>query len=238
LASKTLLSVREITVQYGKATAIDRVSLSVAEGSVVSMIGANGAGKTTVLRAISGLAPLSSGEILFEGKRIDRMDPADIVKMGVIHIPEGRRLFPYLTVLSNLKLGASLRRDKDGTKKDLDEVFGYFPILHERRNQKAGTLSGGEQEMLAIGRGLMANPKLLLMDEPSLGLAPKVVSDLAPVIRNINGRGVSVLLVEQSIPLVLKVAQWGYALQVGRVVLDADITQFKAGLVRKAYLGG
>jgi branched-chain amino acid transport system ATP-binding protein len=238
LASKTLLSVREITVQYGKATAIDRVSLSVAEGSVVSMIGANGAGKTTVLRAISGLTPLSSGEILFEGKRIDRMDPADIVKMGVIHIPEGRRLFPYLTVLSNLKLGASLRRDKDGMKKDLDEVFGYFPILHERRNQKAGTLSGGEQEMLAIGRGLMANPKLLLMDEPSLGLAPKVVSDLAPVIRNINGRGVSVLLVEQSIPLVLKVAQWGYALQVGRVVLDADITQFKAGLVRKAYLGG
>jgi branched-chain amino acid transport system ATP-binding protein len=238
LASKTLLSVREITVQYGKATAIDRVSLSVAEGSVVSMIGANGAGKTTVLRAISGLTPLSSGEILFEGKRIDRMDPADIVKMGVIQIPEGRRLFPYLTVLSNLKLGASLRRDKDGMKKDLDEVFGYFPILHERRNQKAGTLSGGEQEMLAIGRGLMANPKLLLMDEPSLGLAPKVVSDLAPVIRNINGRGVSVLLVEQSIPLVLKVAQWGYALKVGRVVLDADITQFKAGLVRKAYLGG
>jgi branched-chain amino acid transport system ATP-binding protein len=202
------------------------------------MIGANGAGKTTVLRAISGLTPLSSGEILFEGKRIDRMDPADIVKMGVIQIPEGRRLFPYLTVLSNLKLGASLRRDKDGMKKDLDEVFGYFPILHERRNQKAGTLSGGEQEMLAIGRGLMANPKLLLMDEPSLGLAPKVVSDLAPVIRNINGRGVSVLLVEQSIPLVLKVAQWGYALKVGRVVLDADITQFKAGLVRKAYLGG
>jgi len=238
LASKTLLSVREITVQYGKATAIDRVSLSVAEGSVVSMIGANGAGKTTVLRAISGLTPLSSGEILFEGKRIDRMDPADIVKMGVIQIPEGRRLFPYLTVLSNLKLGASLRRDKDGMKKDLDEVFGYFPILHERRNQKAGTLSGGEQEMLAIGRGLMANPKLLLMDEPSLGLAPKVVSDLAPVIRNINSRGVSVLLVEQSIPLVLKVAQWGYALKVGRVVLDADITQFKAGLVRKAYLGG
>ena len=238
MASKTLLSVREITVQYGKATAIDRVSLSVAEGSVVSMIGANGAGKTTVLRAISGLTPLSSGEILFEGKRIDRMDPADIVKMGVIQIPEGRRLFPYLTVLSNLKLGASLRRDKDGMKKDLDEVFGYFPILHERRNQKAGTLSGGEQEMLAIGRGLMANPKLLLMDEPSLGLAPKVVSDLAPVIRNINGRGVSVLLVEQSIPLVLKVAQWGYALKVGRVVLDADITQFKAGLVRKAYLGG
>jgi branched-chain amino acid transport system ATP-binding protein len=218
--------------------AIDGVSLSVAEGSVVGMIGANGAGKTTVLRAISGLTPIRSGEIFFDGKRIDRMDPADIVKMGLIQIPEGRRLFPYLSVLSNLKLGASLRKDKDGIMKDMDEVFGYFPRLRERRNQKAGTLSGGEQEMLAIGRGLMAKPKLLLMDEPSLGLAPLVVSALAPVIKNINTRGVSVLLVEQSIPLVLRVAQWGYALQVGRVVMDADVGHFKAGLIRKAYLGG
>jgi branched-chain amino acid transport system ATP-binding protein len=238
LAPKTLLSVREITVQYGKATAIDGVSLSVAEGSVVSMIGANGAGKTTVLRAISGLTPIRSGEIFFDGKRIDTMDPADIVNMGLIHIPEGRRLFPYLSVLSNLKLGASLRKDKDGVKKDMDEVFGYFPRLYERRSQKAGTLSGGEQEMLAIGRGLMAKPRLLLMDEPSLGLSPKVVGDLGPVIRNINSRGVSVLLVEQSVPLVLRVAKWGYALQVGRVVMDADIAEFKVGLVKKAYLGG
>jgi branched-chain amino acid transport system ATP-binding protein len=239
LASKILLSVRNIRVQYGKALAIDGISLSVTEGGIVSMIGANGAGKTTVLRAISGLVPLHSGEILFKDRRIDKMDPADIVQMGLIHIPAGRRLFPYLTVLSNLKLGASLRKDKDEIKKDMDEVFGYFPILHQRRNQKAGTLSGGEQEMLAIARGLMAKPKLLLMDEPSLGLSPKVVRGLAPVIRSINDRGVSVLLVEQNIPLVLRVAQWGYALRVGRVVMDADISRFKeAGVVKKAYLGG
>ncbi len=238
MAPTSLLSVKEISVRYGKATAVDGVSLSVTEGTVVGMVGANGAGKTTVLRAISGLAPLSSGEVFFDGQRIDRMDPADIVQMGLIHIPEGRKLFPYLSVLSNLNLGASLRKDKDGIRKDLEEVFGYFPRLYERKNQKAGTLSGGEQEMLAIGRGLMAKPKLLLMDEPSLGLAPKVVSDLAPVIENINSRGVSVLLVEQSIPLFLRVAQWGYALQVGRVVMDADIGQFKSGLIRKAYLGG
>ncbi|MBI5601898.1 MAG: ABC transporter ATP-binding protein [Deltaproteobacteria bacterium] len=233
-----MLEVKEIKIQYGKAVAIEDVTLTVAEESIVSIIGANGAGKTTLLRAISGLTRLRSGEIWFDDKRIDRMDPADIVKMGLIHIPEGRKLFPYLTVLSNLNLGASLRRDKDGIKKEMDEIFEYFPRLHERRNQKAGTLSGGEQEMLAIGRGLMARPKLLLMDEPSLGLAPKVVLDLAPVIRNINSRGVSVLLVEQSIPLVLRVAQWGYALKVGKVVMDAEITHFKAGLIKKAYLGG
>lgn len=239
MASNILLDVREITVQYGKATAIDKVSLSVGEGNVVSMVGANGAGKTTVLRAISGLAPLRSGEITFDGKKIHTMDPADIVEMGLIHIPEGRKLFPYLSVLSNLKLGASLRKDKEGIRKDMDEVFGYFPRLFERRDQKAGTLSGGEQEMLAIGRGLMAKPRLLLLDEPSLGLSPKVVSDLAPVIRNINSRGVSVLLVEQNIPLVLRVAQWSYALQVGRVIMDADIAEFKAGrMMKKIYLGG
>jgi branched-chain amino acid transport system ATP-binding protein len=238
LASKILLDVRNIRVQYGKAVAIDGISLSVTEGGIVSMIGANGAGKTTVLRAISGLVPLHSGEILFDDRRIDTMDPADIVHLGLIHIPEGRHLFPYLTVLSNLKLGASPRKDKDGIKKDMDEVFGYFPILHQRRSQKAGTLSGGEQEMLAIARGLMAKPKLLLMDEPSLGLSPKVVSSITPVIRGINDRGVSVLLVEQNIPLVLRVAQWGYALRVGRVVMDADISHFKAELVKKAYLGG
>ncbi len=238
MASKTLLEVKEITVQYGKAMAIEKVSLSVGEGDIVSMVGANGAGKTTVLRAISGLTPLQSGEITFEGKRVHKMDPADIVKMGLIHIPEGRKLFPYLTVLSNLNLGASLRRDKEGIRKDLDEVFGYFPRLFERRDQKAGTLSGGEQEMLAIGRGLMAKPRLLLIDEPSVGLSPKVVSDLAPVVRNINSRGMSILLVEQNISLVLRVAQWIYALQVGRVIMDADIEEFKAGrLMKEIYLG-
>jgi branched-chain amino acid transport system ATP-binding protein len=239
LTPSTLLSIRELRVQYGKATAIDGVSLSVTEGSVVSMIGANGAGKTTVLRAISGLTAISSGEIFFEDWRIDWMDPADIVELGLVHIPEGRRLFPYLTVLSNLQLGASLRKDKDGIKKDLDEVFGYFPRLRERRNQKAGTLSGGEQEMLAIGRGLMAKPRLLLMDEPSLGLAPIVVEHLGEVIKDINKRGVSVLLVEQNVHLALGVASRGYALQVGRVVLEGDIEKMKSSdIVKRAYLGG
>jgi len=234
-----LLRVEDITVRYGKAVAVDGVSLGVAEGSVVGIIGANGAGKSTILRALSGLTPLTSGEIWFLDRRIDGMAAPHIVKLGLVHIPEGRKLFPYLTVLSNLKLGASLRKDKVGIKKDMDEVFEHFPILWDRRNQKAGTLSGGEQQMLAIGRGLMANPKLLLMDEPSLGLAPKLVDELVPIIKNINQRGVSVLLVEQNVPLALRVANRGYALQVGRIVLEGDIDEFEASeTVKRAYLGG
>jgi branched-chain amino acid transport system ATP-binding protein len=234
-----LLKVKNITVHYGKSMALDDVSVEVAEGSVVSIIGANGAGKSTILRALSGLVPLVSGEIWFLDKRIDGMATTEIVKLGIVHIPEGRKLFPYLTVLINLKLGASLRKDKAGINKDMDEVFERFPILWDRRNQKAGTLSGGEQQMLAIGRGLMAKPKLLLMDEPSLGLAPIVIDELAGVITDINQRGVSVLLVEQNIPLALRVANRGYALQVGRVVLKGDIDEFKSTeTVRRAYLGG
>lgn len=167
------------------------------------------------------------------------MAPFHIVSLGLAHIPEGRRLFPYLTVLSNLKLGASLRKDKADIKKDMDEAFEHFPILRERRNQKAGTLSGGEQQMLAIARSLMAKPKLLLMDEPSLGLAPKLVNELVPIIRNINERGVSVLLVEQNVPLALQVAERAYALQVGKVILGGDIDEFKGSeIVKRAYLGG
>jgi len=234
-----LLSVKNITVHYGKAIAVDSVSLEVAEGAVVSIIGANGAGKSTILRAVSGLTLLTSGEIWFLDRRIDGLATTEIVKLGIIHIPEGRRLFPYLSVLINLKLGASLRKDKAGINKDMDEVFERFPILWDRRNQEAGTLSGGEQQMLAIARGLMAKPKLLLMDEPSLGLAPIVVDELAGVITDINQRGVSVLLVEQNIPLALGVANRGYALQVGRVVLEGDIDEFKSTeTVRRAYLGG
>jgi branched-chain amino acid transport system ATP-binding protein len=233
-----LLEVKNITVHYGKSVALDDVSLGVAEGAVVSIIGANGAGKSTILRALSGLTPLTSGEIWFLDRRIDGMATPEIVGLGIIHIPEGRHLFPYLSVLVNLKLGASLRKDRDGINKDIDRVFERFPVLRDRRNQKAGTLSGGEQQMLAIGRGLMAQPKLLLMDEPSLGLAPLVVEHLGEVIKDINQEGVSVLLVEQNIPLALQVATRGYALQVGRVVLEGEIDEFKSTeIVRRAYLG-
>ena len=239
MGSNMLLSVKDITVQYDKAIAVDGVSLEVAEGAVVSIIGANGAGKSTVLRTISGLVKPTSGEILFEGRKIHGLDPADIVELGIVHVPEGRRLFPFLTVLSNLKLGATLRKDKAGIHRDLEVVFEHFPILHERQHQKAGTLSGGEQEMLAIGRGIMAAPRLLLMDEPSLGLAPLMVNELVPVIGNINKRGISVLLVEQNIPLAVRVAKRGYALQVGRVVLEGDVEEFKSNdFVKQAYLGG
>ncbi len=234
-----LLKVDNITVKYGKAIAVEEVSLEVPERKVVSIIGANGAGKSTILKALSGLTSLTSGEIRFAGQRIDGLKPYEIVKFGLAHVPEGRKLFPFLPVMSNLKIGASLRKDKEGIKKDLDEVFDHFPRLWERRNQNAGTLSGGEQQMLAIGRGLMANPRLLLMDEPSLGLAPILVAELIPVIKNINKKGVSVLLVEQNIPLALGVADRGYALQVGKVVLEGSIEEFKTnGIVKRAYLGG
>ena len=234
-----LLEIRGITVHYGKSMAIQDVSLGVVEGAVVSIIGANGAGKSTVLRALSGLVRSMTGEIWFRGKRIDGRETTEIVRLGISLVPEGRQLFPYLSVLSNLKLGASLRRDKGEINKSLEEVYKLFPRLEERRNQKAGTLSGGEQQMLAIGRGLMARPKLLLMDEPSLGLAPIVVEQLGEVIRDINKSGASVLLVEQNVHLALGVASRAYALQVGRVVLEGDIETMKSSdIVKRAYLGG
>src|SRR5512136_2226614 len=170
-----LLEIKDMTVYYGKSMAIQDVSLEVAEGTVVSIIGANGAGKSTILRALSGLVASTSGEIRFKGNRIDGKETTEIVRLGISLVPEGRQLFPYLSVMSNLKLGATLRKDKDGIDHSLEEVYKLFPRLKERLNQKAGTLSGGEQQMLAIGRGLMARPKLLLMDEPSLGLAPIMV---------------------------------------------------------------
>jgi branched-chain amino acid transport system ATP-binding protein len=234
-----LLEVKNITVHYGKSLAVEDISLEVAEGSIVSIIGANGAGKSTILKALSGLVPLTSGEIWFSGQRIDGRSTTDIVKLGIVQIPEGRWLFPYLTVLVNLKMGASLRKDKEGVNKDLEEVYRLFPRLHERRNQKAGTLSGGEQQMLAIGRGLMASPRLLLMDEPSLGLAPIVIEELGEVIKSINQAGVSVLLVEQNVPLAIGIATRGYALQTGRVVLEGDIEKLRSSeTVKRAYLGG
>lgn len=232
------LEVKNITVRYGKSVALENVSLDVSERSVVSIVGANGAGKSTILKALSGLVQLSSGEIWFEGKRIDGLRTIEIVKQGIVLIPEGRWLFPHLTVLVNLQLGASLRHDREGIKQDLNNVFELFPRLKERRKQKAGTLSGGEQQMVAIARGLMARPKLLLMDEPSLGLAPIMVAHLGEVIKDINGLGMSVLLVEQNVPLALGIATRGYALQIGKVVLEGDIEKIKSSdIVKRAYLG-
>jgi len=234
-----LLELEGITVHYGKSLAIQEISLKVAEGTIVSIIGANGSGKSTILRALAGLTPLTSGEIRFQGRKITGMTTTDIVRQGIVLVPEGRQLFPFLSVLSNLRLGATLRKDKEGMERDLEAVYHLFPRLRERSAQKAGTLSGGEQQMLAIGRGLMANPTLLCMDEPSLGLAPIVIDQLGEVIKNINKRGVSVLLVEQNVHLALGVASSGYALQVGRVVLEGDIETVKSSeIVKRAYLGG
>jgi branched-chain amino acid transport system ATP-binding protein len=236
---KTLLEIKNITVHYGNSLAIKDVSLEVPEGTVVSILGANGAGKSTVLWALAGLTPLTSGEIRFMGNQISGKPPLEVIRAGIAIVPEGRQLFPYLSVLTNLELGATLRRDKDGIRRDLEEVvYKLFPKLKERSKQQAGTLSGGEQQMLAIGRGLMANPKLLCMDEPSLGLAPIVIDQLGKVIKDINKGGVSVLLIEQNTNLALGVASRGYVLEVGRVVLEGDITTLKSSdIVKRAYLG-
>jgi branched-chain amino acid transport system ATP-binding protein len=234
-----LVEIMNATVYYGKSIAIENVSVGVPEGAIVSIIGANGAGKSTVLRALTGLVPLRSGEINFQNQKISGKETSEIVKRGLVLVPEGRQLFPYMSVLNNLKLGATLRRDSDGIKKSLEYVYELFPRLRERSGQQAGTLSGGEQQMLAIGRGLMANPRLLCMDEPSLGLAPIVVEQLGQVIRDINKRGVSVLLVEQNVHLALEVASRGYVLQVGKVVLEGDTATLRSNdIVKKAYLGG
>jgi len=234
-----LLEVKNVTVHYGKSTAIEDVSLRVDEGDIVSIIGANGAGKSTVLRAIMGLKSLTSGEVFFDGEKINGKETNEIVKKGLILVPEGRRLFPYLSVLSNLKLGASLIQERSEIERTLEDVYRLFPRLKERKNQKAGTLSGGEQQMLAIGRGLMGKPRLLCMDEPSLGLAPIVVDAVGLAIKEINHKGVTVLLVEQNVHLALELASFGYALQVGRVVLSGDIATMRSSdVVKKAYLGG
>jgi branched-chain amino acid transport system ATP-binding protein len=234
-----LLEVKHATIHYSKALAVEDVSLRVGAGEVVSIIGANGAGKSTILRAISGLKSLSGGEIWFEGRRIDGLETMAIVKRGIVHIPEGRRLFPYLTVLDNLKLGASLRKDKSGVERDLEDILVQFPRLKERTHQEAGTLSGGEQQMLAIGRGLMADPRILMLDEPSVGLSPIMVEKVADIIKQINQKGVTVLLVEQNVSLAFGVSSQGYALQAGRLVFSGTMEELKAGdAVKQAYFGG
>lgn len=238
LVKNMLLSLKSITVHYGKAIAVNNVSLEVDEGTVVTIIGSNGAGKSTILKALSGLAPLTSGEIWFQERRIDGLAVHEVVKRGLVHVPEGRRLFPNLSVLGNLKMGAYLCKDKVEIKKGIDEVLALFPGLKARQNQKAGTMSGGEQQMIAIGRALMAKPKLLLLDEPSVGLAPIVVNDLGPVIKGINQSGVGVILVEQNVPLALRVADRGYVLKIGKILLEGDRDILRSNeIVKKAYLG-
>jgi branched-chain amino acid transport system ATP-binding protein len=233
-----LLKLSHVTVHYGTAEAIKDITILLDEGAVVSVIGANGAGKSTILKAISGMVPVSSGEVDFLGKEINGMPINKIVGLGIAHVPEGRKLFPYMSVMANIKLGAYLRKDKADIITDLEEVFRLFPRLKERCNQKAGSLSGGEQQMLAIGRALMARPKLLMMDEPSLGLAPLVIDLLANVIRDINQSGISVLLVEQNAGLVTKVSQRCYVIEVGKVVLEGDVKELMANdSVRRAFLG-
>jgi branched-chain amino acid transport system ATP-binding protein len=233
-----LLKLSNVTVHYGTAEAVKNINITLDEGTVVSVIGANGAGKSTIIKAISGLVTLYSGEIEFLGNRINGLPADKIVSLGIACVPEGRRLFPYMSVIANIKLGAYLRKDKAGIEADLEEVFRLFPRLKERTNQKAGSLSGGEQQMLAIGRALMAKPRLLMMDEPSLGLAPIVINDLANTIKDINNSGVSILLVEQNAGLVTKVSQKGYVLEVGKVVLEGDIKELMTNdLVRRAFLG-
>lgn len=233
------LSVKDIRVEYDGAEAIKGVSLEIDQGKIVTLIGANGAGKSTILRAISGLKRPRAGEIWFEGKRIDMLSPPAIVKLGISHAPEGRRLFPFMTVLQNLKLGAFLRDNKEDIAKDLEDIFAHFPILKDRRNQQAGTLSGGEQQMLAIGRALMARPKLLMLDEPSLGLAPMLVEEIAQIISVINQSGMGIVLVEQNAQIALRLAHRAYVIETGRIALQGDAKDLLDNEhVKKAYLGG
>jgi branched-chain amino acid transport system ATP-binding protein len=234
-----LLNLNDATVYYGTAIALKGVTIEVEEGSVISIIGANGAGKSTLLKAIAGLVPLHSGEKLFLGEKINDTPVNKLVRRGIVYVPEGRRLFPYMSVMDNLKLGAFLRNDKSDIALDLEGVFNLFPRLKERTSQKAGSLSGGEQQMLAIGRALMAKPRLLMMDEPSLGLAPLIIEQLASVIEDINSeRGLTVLLVEQNAGFVAKVSQRCYILEVGKVVLEGDTRELiRQNLLEKALWG-
>jgi branched-chain amino acid transport system ATP-binding protein len=233
-----ILELRDVHTYYGSIQALKGISLQVRDGEVVTLLGANGAGKTTTLRSINGLNRPRQGSIHFEGRNITQTAPHQIVKRGIAQSPEGRRLFPRMSVNENLEMGAFQRRDRAGIREDLDRVFGLFPRLHERRSQKAGTLSGGEQQMCVIGRALMARPKLLLLDEPSLGLAPIFVERIFEIVKTINEQGTSILLVEQNALMALDAANRGYVLETGRIVLADDAQALKTNeQVRKTYLG-
>ena len=233
-----LLELKGLNVHYRKVQAVTDISIQIDEGQIVTLIGANGAGKSTTLRTISGLKRATTGGVWFDGKRIDKLAPEKIVRMGIAHVPEGRQIFPDLSVNENLIPGAFLRRDKDGIQQNLEEVHEHFPVLKERRNQRAKTLSGGEQQMVAMGRALMSNPRLLLMDEPSLGLSPVMVQEVAKIIREINAKGVPVILVEQNAELALNLASYGYVLETGRITLEGKAEDLHENEhVRHAYLG-
>ncbi|MFL5370444.1 MAG: ABC transporter ATP-binding protein [Myxococcales bacterium] len=233
-----MLSLRDLDVHYGAIHALRGVSFEVGEGEIVTLIGANGAGKTTTLRAVSGLLRASGGSIEYRGERTAGLKPHKLVERGLCHAPEGRGIFPNLTVRENLQLGAFLRRDADAIAKDMEHGFSLFPILKEREKQMAGTLSGGEQQMLAIARALMAQPKLLLLDEPSLGLAPQVTETIFHIIEEINRQGVTILLVEQNAHLALGIAHHGHVLETGQVVQSGTGQELlRSPEVRKAYLG-
>jgi branched-chain amino acid transport system ATP-binding protein len=234
-----MLEIEGLICRYGKVNAVRGLSLRVKEGELVSLIGANGAGKTTTLKAISGILKPAAGRILFDGEEIQSASARSILARGIAHCPEGRRIFPYLTVQENLDMGAYLRRDADGVTEDLLRIFDRFPTLKERRWQMAGTLSGGEQQMLAIGRALMSRPRLILFDEPSLGFAPMLVETTFDIIREIRDRGVTVLLVEQKAYAALEMADRAYLLESGEMVLEGTGQELlKNPHVKKAYLGG
>lgn len=234
-----MLELKHVYTRYGKVECLKGINFSVKEGEVVALLGANGAGKTTVLKTISGLIRLTAGEVLLKGKNISSLSPEEVVRQGISHVPEGRKIFQRLTVLENLELGAFLRSDKQAIEKDFENVFQIFPALKKRLKQKGGTMSGGEQQMLAIGRALMANSSVLLLDEPSLGLAPLLISSIFEMIETIHKQGKTILLVEQNARMALKLASRAYVLELGQIVLEGKASEIQnSPVVQSAYLGG
>src|SRR6059036_1972548 len=233
-----MLEVKDLRVRYGTVEAVKDISFRVSAGAIVSLIGANGAGKTTSLRAITGLVRPSGGDLRFENRSLAGLAPHDIVRLGIAHVPEGRRLFPKMTVLENLKMGAYLRARQASASSTLEMIYQHFPILRQRGHQIAGSLSGGEQQMLAIARALMSRPKLLLLDEPSMGLSPIMTAEIGKIIRQINSQDVSIILVEQNALLALTLARYGYVLETGLVVMQGNARELLQDEgVKKAYLG-
>ena len=233
-----MLEVKDLNVYYGMIQAIKGISFEVNQGEVIALIGANGAGKTTTLHTITGLLPSKAGNITFEGTDITHVPGYKLVSMGIAHVPEGRRVFASLTVLQNLKMGAYTRKDKDEIRQTLDMVYEHFPRLEERKNQMAGTLSGGEQQMLAMGRALMSHPKIILMDEPSMGLSPIFVNEIFEIIKKVSAAGTTVLLVEQNAKKALSIADRAYVLETGKIILQGDADKLlNDESVKKAYLG-